>query len=184
MLSAFDQISAESLLQHSDRALALTSGTSAQRNSSATAICSRFLPPVRIIFLRASDMSKIIFLTEIIYIPTIAVLKISFLLFFERVFFPNQTLKYLTRCGMTIISLVYTGIFFKSLYQCRPIQKSFQPLLPGKCDTFYVMPYLSGVFNMISDFYILLLPLPFIWSLKMNLRRKIRVMAVFSVGLL
>lgn len=46
------------------------------------------------------------------------------------------------------------------------------------------MPYLSGVFNTITDLYILLLPLPFIWDLKMRAGRKLRLMAVFSVGIL
>ncbi|KAL8915999.1 MAG: hypothetical protein Q9172_006509 [Xanthocarpia lactea] len=55
--------------------------------------------------------------------------------------------------------------------------------MPGTCSHGYVTPYVSGVFNIISDFYILFLPLPFIWQLKMNMKRKIRVMAVFSVGL-
>ncbi|KAL8908195.1 MAG: hypothetical protein Q9171_005548 [Xanthocarpia ochracea] len=129
------------------------------------------------------NLLQIIFVIQLFYIPTITVLKVSFLLFFERVFFPNKTLKYLTRGGMIVIVLFSIGIFLKSVWQCIPVQKVYQPTMPGTCGDGYVTPYVSGVFNVISDFYILFLPLPFIWQLKMNMKRKIRVMAVFSVGL-
>ena len=47
-----------------------------------------------------------------------------------------------------------------------------------------IIPYLSGVFNTVSDLYILILPLPFIWGLKLTVSRRLRLMAVFSAGIL
>ncbi|MCJ1477408.1 hypothetical protein MMC13_006079 [Lambiella insularis] len=40
-----------------------------------------------------------------------------------------------------------------------------------------------GVFNILSDFYILCIPLPAIWSLQMPRRRKIGVSAIFLTGI-
>lgn len=126
---------------------------------------------------------EILLVIELLSIPTVTMLKVSFLLFFERVFFPNKALKHLTRWGMTIIVLFNTGLLLQAIWSCRPVQKAYRPEIPGTCDRGYITPYFSGVFNVISDFYILALPLPFLWRLNMNIKRKIRVMAVFSIGL-
>ena len=123
-------------------------------------------------------------MTEILYIPLVAVVKSSFLLFFERVFFPSQKMRFCTRFGLLSIWIFYIALFFRSVFLCDPLQKAFNPALPGHCSKKDVTPYLSGVFNTISDFYILFIPLPFIWGLKMKAGRKLRLMAVFSVGIL
>ena len=47
-----------------------------------------------------------------------------------------------------------------------------------------ILPYLSGFFNLVSDLYILIIPLPFIWDLKLTVSRRLRLMAVFSTGVL
>jgi hypothetical protein len=118
------------------------------------------------------------------YIPLVTVLKLVFLMFFERVFSPSPKLRYLTRGGMAAILIFYIIIFFRSIFLCDPVQKAYNPALPGHCLKFEILPYTTGVFNIISDFYILFLPLPFIWRLKLETSRKLRLMAVFSVGLL
>lgn len=119
-----------------------------------------------------------------VYLPFVAALKCSLLLFFERVFFPSQKMKYCTRLGMLVIIVFQFALFFRALFLCTPLQKAFNPTLPGHCLREDILPYLSGVFNIVSDFYILFLPLPFVVSLKMAAVRKLRLVAVFSVGLL
>ncbi|MCJ1346583.1 hypothetical protein MMC31_004801, partial [Peltigera leucophlebia] len=47
-----------------------------------------------------------------------------------------------------------------------------------------VMTYVQGIFNIVSDFYVLVLPLPVVWKLQLPLRKKIAVSAVFMTGLL
>ena len=42
----------------------------------------------------------------------------------------------------------------------------------------------SGVFNVLSDFAILILPMPTVWTLQMSLRRRLLIMGVFATGLL
>ena len=42
----------------------------------------------------------------------------------------------------------------------------------------------SGVFNVLSDFAILIVPMPTLWNLQMSLKKKLLTMAVFATGLL
>ena len=46
------------------------------------------------------------------------------------------------------------------------------------------MTYIQGVFNVVSDFYLLLLPVPVVWNLQMPLRKKIGILTIFTTGLL
>ena len=67
--------------------------------------------------------------------------------------------------------------------QCSPIQKLWEPTLPGHCFSRRRLGVASGIMNVISDFSILLLPLPLIWRLQMSWYKKSRVFAVFGFGL-
>ncbi len=64
------------------------------------------------------------------------------------------------------------------------MRRIWNPTVPGRCLDVTVLPYTSGIFNILSDFYILLIPWPFIWGPNMGRDRKLRLVAIFSVGLL
>ncbi|KAL8643868.1 MAG: hypothetical protein Q9226_008069 [Calogaya cf. arnoldii] len=85
---------------------------------------------------------------------------------------------------MTLLVCAYVGMFLASLFECWPIEKNWEPTMSrGHClKPKAGTPYVSGVINVVSDIVVLVLPIPVIWSLKMNLRRKLRVIAIFSVA--
>ncbi|KAL2036380.1 hypothetical protein N7G274_010901 [Stereocaulon virgatum] len=144
----------------------------------------RHLWDIRAISIIESDqMLKLLFVSEMVYLPFVAALKCSLLLFFERVVFLSHKIHYCSRLGMLIVVVFHLALFFRSLFLCIPLQKALNPTLPGHCLREDVLPYLSGIFNIVSDFYILFVPLPFLMGLKMAAGRKLRLIAVFSVGL-
>ena len=67
---------------------------------------------------------------------------------------------------------------------CRPREKIWNQYLPGHCYDGNTSYLASGFFNVISDFAILLLPLPALWSLQMPLKRKVMLTAIFATALL
>ena len=56
-------------------------------------------------------------------------------------------------------------------------------MIPGHCFTGFQIGVSSAAVNMASDFTIFILPLPVIYYLQMSWSKKIRYIAVFSVGL-
>lgn len=60
----------------------------------------------------------------------------------------------------------------------------FQAVLSSRCHSAIVMTYVQGIFNIVSDFYILLLPMPVVWKLQLTLQKKIGVSVIFMTGLL
>ena len=123
------------------------------------------------------------FAIQLFYLPLITVVKLTFFLFIKRLFYPNRKVEIATQVGIFSCLIFYTIIFFRALFVCSPMEKIWNPLVPGHCLDIVVLPYTSGIFNIISDFYILLIPLPLVWNLNMKLSRKLRLTALFSVGL-
>ena len=69
------------------------------------------------------------------------------------------------------------------LGQCNPREKLWKPETPGYCFSTHQLGVASGILNVLSDFSILILPIPVVWHLHMAGRKKIAVVGVFSVGL-
>ena len=67
---------------------------------------------------------------------------------------------------------------------CRPREKIWNQLLPGHCFNNDASFLATGIFNVISDFMILILPMPALWRLQVPLRKKVMMIAVFATGFL
>ncbi|KAL8860657.1 MAG: hypothetical protein Q9178_003010 [Gyalolechia marmorata] len=93
-------------------------------------------------------------------------------------------MRWILRIAMTLIVCIYTGLFFSSLFKCWPLEDNWDPTTSsGNCiKPKGASPYVSASFNVVSDIVVLVIPTPAIWSLKMRSRRKVRIMAIFSVA--
>ena len=80
------------------------------------------------------------------------------------------------------VTYVVTVAFLIAL--CRPRQKIWNQYLPGQCYDYNANFRASGIFNIISDFAILIIPMPTLLRLQMPLRKKTSIMAVFATGFL
>lgn len=68
------------------------------------------------------------------------------------------------------------------LRQCEPRRKLWLPQTPGVCHSYGGRGILSGAGNVVTDCLILILPLPVLWRLQMPLKKKLRCVSVFGVG--
>jgi hypothetical protein len=110
-------------------------------------------------------------------------LKLAFLVTYRRIFSPAAIYRWAINGGIIVVTLFYVGSFLWEIFKCKPLAKSWNPFLEGTCATEFVPGGETGIFNVISDVYILLLPIPMIWKLQTNFKRKMQLLAVFSVGL-
>ena len=107
-------------------------------------------------------------INEIIYSPIMFFTKYAILLQYIRIFVPNHK----------------STMFYVSIFQCVPREKLWTPTLPGFCINYPVTLMVVGIFNVCSDFVILLLPMAWIWRLKMSTQRKLGVSSIFAFGAL
>ena len=86
--------------------------------------------------------------------------------------------------GLVVILLgFYISTSFVKIFECTPRAKIFDPKVPGICVNVSMLLNTSGLFNTITDFIILLLPVHAVIKLKVNSRKKLLVVLVFTFGL-
>ena len=121
--------------------------------------------------------------SELLYPPTIAVIKISTLLLYARIFH-GQTFQYVLWAVGLFIS-TYSAVFMiVMLLQCSPLSKFWDHSLNGKCFDFDIAKVwmVMGSLNVLTDLLLLILPLPSLWRLQMRRRTKVQVAGIFSIG--
>lgn len=128
-------------------------------------------------------MLKMLVAYELIYSVSISTVKISVLLFYLRVFV-NGGLRIATKASLAFVVLWSVANILQVFLICRPFAKTYTIGMEGECGD-QIASYISiGVFNIVTDVIIILLPLPTVWSLKMSTPTKLGLTGVFVVGLL
>ena len=70
------------------------------------------------------------------------------------------------------------------IVMCIPREKIWNPLMTsGYCFDANALYEASGVFNVISDFSLLVLPMVPIWRLQTPVKRKMMMIAIFATGI-
>ena len=93
-------------------------------------------------------------------------------------------MRWICWAGAFVCTAFYVAEIFHDLFICIPVQKDYNPKIPGHCLPNGVGGSITGIFNVITDLFIFLLPLPFVWSLQMKRAPKLRLMALFGIGAL
>lgn len=112
--------------------------------------------------------------------------KVSILLLYLRLF-PDQLFRRVAWAGVGLCSFIGFAFFWTCLFQCWPISTIWtfwdgEHL--GRCSDRKAQGWAYLYVTIISDFAVLLLPLPTIWKLKLPMEKKLGIIAMFSVGLL
>lgn len=85
---------------------------------------------------------------------------------------------------MTIWTIYIIADVLLVIFECTPINKAWDPLVPGHCIDQVKLGVAIGYFNLVTDCMILILPIPMLWALQLALRMKLAVLAVFMTGIL
>ncbi|KAK3173075.1 hypothetical protein OEA41_006404 [Lepraria neglecta] len=118
---------------------------------------------------------------EVFYGPAIASVKISTLLLFSRIFPGRHFRLWLWSVGLFVA--IYSGIQVLSvIFQCRPIQGAWNPFIKAQCIQINLVFMILAGMNVLTDFMLLIAPLPAIWGLQMRKGMKIQLMSIFCIG--
>ncbi|KAK8035785.1 hypothetical protein PG991_001858 [Apiospora marii] len=125
------------------------------------------------------------YLGEIFYFAALAVNKISILIFILRVF-PDQRFRQITYGVIGLCSAYGIAFVFATMFQCQPINYSWKQIdstIPGKCNDIHLQGWMSAILNIVVDLVVLVLPLKQLYALQTNLKKKIMIMIMFSLGI-
>lgn len=134
----------------------------------------------------ANTATQLANVSQIIYGPIIFVTKLSIFLLYLRIFAPSTRSK--THIFIQVLIwvnlLFYTANTIVKIFECTPRSKIWDRGTPGICVNINSLIMTAAVFNVLSDFIILLLPIACVWRLQMKLTKKLATSAVFAAGAL
>lgn len=113
--------------------------------------------------------------------------KLSLFILYCQIFALSHKMKLLIYVGIASISIVYAGSSVVYVVFCIPKSGSsfYETLISQRCSVpSQKMTYVIGPFGVISDFYLLGLPIPVILQMQMPQKHKIGICAVFLTGFL
>ncbi|KAF2186516.1 hypothetical protein K469DRAFT_738399 [Zopfia rhizophila CBS 207.26] len=116
----------------------------------------------------------------IVYYLSLGLTKTSIILQYRRVF---TTKKFHIACWMVMAAVVVYTVWtvFGSIFACVPV-RAFWTREPASCINQFAMWFTNAAINILTDFVIIVLPMPVIKNLKLAKRQKQALMCIFAVG--
>ncbi|RSL72418.1 hypothetical protein CEP53_001122 [Fusarium sp. AF-6] len=129
----------------------------------------------------AKPIFQIFYVTQILYILIQVSAKASLLAFYSRVFTSRG---FRIAVWSAAAFLVGHGIIFLGLviFQCTPISSIWNRSLENKCLNLTAIGYAGGVFSIVEDIVIFIMPIPELWKLQLGGRKKAALLFMFSIG--
>ena len=115
---------------------------------------------------------------------SLSALKMTFLLQYYRVMSVSSMRKVFL-AAIIIVVLWTISQAIMAFLECRPLEGVWDHRVKAECiPNTVTLWYFNGVFNIVTDFAILLLPLPILWQLQLQRSHKIVLTFVFGLGFL
>lgn len=109
--------------------------------------------------------------------------KYSAILFYVRVFKCNWRTSDFFRANIILaLGLVTAWLLLavpSTIFQCIPVRKSWLRQVPGDCGYASQWLFWSTIASVVVDVYIMLLPIPVLWSLHTGRPRKLNLIGFF-----
>ena len=71
-----------------------------------------------------------------------------------------------------------------ALLVCRPLEYNWNRTIEGHCYNQSEAFEAVGIVNLLTDFFIFVLPMPVLWGLQLPVGKKIGLTATFGIGLM
>ncbi|KAF2237315.1 hypothetical protein EV356DRAFT_12643 [Viridothelium virens] len=129
--------------------------------------------------------SQVTYAQTMVYGPSIFFARAAILALYFRVFSPKKTIRVLIYVGVITLLLVYiTGLAILTAY-CTPRRGgAWDSLLAQHCTpATSINAIVQSVVGIVSDIYILMLPLPVIYKLNLPSKTKAGIFAIFMSGI-
>ncbi|KAI2464935.1 hypothetical protein F4781DRAFT_50480 [Annulohypoxylon bovei var. microspora] len=127
--------------------------------------------------------AKYLYIAIFFFDCSISFPKLSAIFFYARVFRSNnRNFGINLWVAGSLVVCWLTSALISTIFQCSPIEKAWDSTLPGTCINTFAWYLSTATLSVSIDLYILLLPVPMIWALKLSLKRRIYLLAAFFLA--
>ncbi|KAK8158032.1 hypothetical protein BKA80DRAFT_312400 [Phyllosticta citrichinensis] len=122
---------------------------------------------------------------QILYQVDLLFIKLS-ILFFYRTISEHRWFRKTVYTAMAVVGATAISFILTNAFQCPHTSDAFSMavFIPGKCNDRETMWMAQASINIVTDFFIVLLPMPLLNRLQITRARRVTLMAIFGVGLL
>ena len=124
------------------------------------------------------------YITTIMVTPALGLIKCSFFIQYYLLFRPLRWARISVWTGAIISAVFYAAVTVTAfvLGSPWPGESSLEGLLSWHYLKFGQFSIPTGVIGMLVDWYLLMLPIPAVWTLKMSTSKKLGVLVIFMTG--
>ncbi|KAL7420448.1 hypothetical protein Q5752_004398 [Cryptotrichosporon argae] len=128
-----------------------------------------------------APLRRSIYAFTTLYNPCLMATKTAILILYIRMAAAHPFLRYASIATMAVVNIAGIVCTFISIFECRPIGAAFTAR-SGQCIDIIALYLSTAPIIILTDFAILLLPLPILTGLRMELRSKIGLVLTFICG--
>lgn len=104
------------------------------------------------------------------------------LLLYIRIF-TVRSFKLICQAFIVVNILNLISVILSVCLICKPYSYSFDKTIPGgHCGSLTSFELYTAIFNLLADLIIVLLPMPMLWRLQMQTKRKVGISLIFAMG--
>ena len=116
------------------------------------------------------------------YDIALASVKLGILAFYYRVFALPIFRKVVLATAVFVFCWGF-GITVTLGLVCHPLEAFWDSNVKGTCLDLQKFTYFTNISNLITDFWIFLMPVPVIWHLQLQTKKKLILILIFCIGL-
>ena len=130
-------------------------------------------------------MQQTMVVALVMYVSTIAAVRISILLLYTRIF-RTRSFEFVCFGICTLTACWWLAAVTVNIFQCYPISAAWTTnvFFAAQCIDFPRFLYGISATNLAMDLVLLAMPLYMVWHLRTRLGRKVLLCAIFSIGCL
>lgn len=119
----------------------------------------------------------------------ITLAKVSLLIFLYRIFYVDKAFRIVAWITGAILGIWATTATLLAIFACRPVKASWNLSLlmdpKTKCNPkSYNTENVYGFCNVVTDFVLMIMPIPLVWNMQLGFKRKIGLLLIFASGAL
>ena len=127
--------------------------------------------------------AKTLVATQALYYIAQALIKISLLLLYHRLFSVNRHFRIALIVAGVLVIMWCLASFWDTIFECVPVQAEWdKSIRNARCQRIRELALGSGISNLILDVMFLLLPVPMVWQLQVSKRIKVSLTGIFLLG--
>lgn len=128
-----------------------------------------------------ANIFKILMAFECVYTTAAAIIKVSILYLYLRIF-PSRGFRTATYVVGGSIAAWWLALLVVSVFQCQPVSLFWTHAGQGRCLGMKTAFSINAVPNVIQNFVVLLMPVEQIWGLHASTPQRLRLLTTFGLG--